>query len=122
DNRFSEGATSWQQISGQDAKTVANQRLVLLIGSWLLGLLAVASVAVLVGGTPGLVAAVLLAEYLALALIAAAAGLVAGWLAAPLLTSPSFFAGLVGTLGAPSLTVPEAGLVAAVALAVAVAA
>jgi ABC-type lipoprotein release transport system permease subunit len=139
DNRFSEGATSWQEISGQDAKMVASQRLVLLIGSWLLGLLAVASVAVLAGGrmaeqtrrvgllkavgsTPGLVAAVLLAEYLVLALIAAAAGLVAGSLAAPLLTSPSFFAGLVGTLGAPSLTVPEVGLVAAVALAVAAAA
>ncbi len=138
-SRFSDGATSWLEISGQDAKMVASQRLVLLIGSWLLGLLAVASVAVLVGGrmaeqtrrvgllkavggTPGLVAAVLLAEYLVLALVAAAAGLVAGWLAAPLLTSPSFFAGLVGTLGAPSLTVPEVGLVAAVALAVAAAA
>jgi len=41
-----------------------------------------------VGGTPGLVAAVLLAEHLAVAVAAAAAGLLAGWLAAPLLTSP----------------------------------
>jgi putative ABC transport system permease protein len=66
--------------------------------SLLLGLLAAASVAVLVGGrmaeqarrvgllkavggTPGLVAAVLLAENLFLALIAAAAGLAAGRLA-----------------------------------------
>ena len=55
-----------------------------------------------VGGTPGLVAAVLLAENLLLALVAAAAGLAAGWLAAPLLTSPG--AGLVGAPGAPSLT------------------
>jgi putative ABC transport system permease protein len=134
---FAAGGTSWQQIRDQDIKMVANQRLVLLIGSWLLGLLAVASVAVLVGGrmadqtrrvgllkavgsTPGLVAAVLLAEYVVLALIAAAGGLVAGSLAAPLLTSPSFFAGLVGTPGTPPLTMATAEVVVAVALAVAV--
>ena len=52
-----------------------------------------------VGGTPALVAGVLLAEYLALALIAAAAGLVTGRLAAPLLTDPG--TGLLGTAGAP---------------------
>ena len=69
-------------------------------------LLAVASVAVLAGGrmaeqtrrvgqlkaagaTPALVAAVLLAEYLFLALVAAAAGLVIGWLAAPLSPAPA---------------------------------
>src|SRR6185437_11612367 len=69
------------------------------------------------GGTPGLIAAVLLAENLALALVAAAAGLAAGWLAAPLLTSPG--AGLVGAAGAPSLTPSTIGLVAAMALAVA---
>ncbi len=102
-----------------------------------LGLLAVASVAVLaggrmaehtrrvgllkaVGGTPGLVAVVLLAENLVLALVAAAAGLAIGWLAAPLITNPG--AGLVGTPGAPSLTLSIAGLVVAVALVVALAA
>ena len=64
---------------------VQDQQLVLLSGSWLVGSLAVASVAVLVGGqmadqsrrvgllkavggTPGLVAAVLLAEYVVVAL------------------------------------------------------
>jgi ABC-type lipoprotein release transport system permease subunit len=137
DDRFSSGATSWQEIRDQDTKMMANQRLVLLIGSWLLGLLALASVAVLVGGriadqtrrvgvlkaaggTPGLIAAVLLAEYLFLALLAAAAGLMAGWQAAPLLARPSFFAGLAGTPGAPRLTISTAGLVVAVALAVAV--
>ena len=90
-----------------------------VIGSRLLALLAVASVAVLVGGrmadqtrrvgllkavggTPRLVAAVLLAEYVVVALLAAAAGLAAGWLAAPLLTDPG--AGLLGSAGAPSLT------------------
>jgi putative ABC transport system permease protein len=73
-----------------------------------------------VGSTPGLVVAVLLAENLILALAAAAAGLAAGWLAAPLITSPG--AGLVGSPGAPSLTLPTAGLVVGVALAVALAA
>jgi ABC-type lipoprotein release transport system permease subunit len=77
-----------------------------------------------VGGTPGLVAAVLLAENLLVALLvalaAAAAGLVAGWLAAPLITSHG--AGLVGTAGAPSLTLPAAALVVGVALTVALAA
>jgi putative ABC transport system permease protein len=128
---------AWQDVRDQDATLVTNSQQDLLIGSWLLGLLAVASVAVLVGGrmaeqtrrvglvkavggTPGLIAAVLLAENLVLALIAAAAGLAAGWRAAPLLTSPG--AGLVGAPGAPSLTTLTVALVAATALAVALAA
>jgi putative ABC transport system permease protein len=130
---------SWEFIRGLDTQVVTNEQLVMLVGSWLLGLLAVASVAVLVGGrmaeqtrrvgllkavggTPGLVAAVLLAEYLVLALIAAAAGLAAGWLATPLLTRPSLFPGLARAPGAPPLTVPAVALVVAAALAVAVAA
>jgi ABC-type lipoprotein release transport system permease subunit len=125
---------SWQDIRKGHDKVVQDQQLVLQIGSRLLGLLAVASVAVLVGGrmgdqtrrvgllkavggTPRLVAVVLLAEYLILALLAAAAGLAAGWLAAPLLTDPG--AGLLGRAGAPSLTMATAGQVTAVALGVA---
>jgi putative ABC transport system permease protein len=129
--------TSWQAVRTADGLLVTDEQQVLLPGSWLLGLLAVASVAVLVGGrmaeqtrrvgllkavgsTPGLVAAVLLAENLFLSLAAAAAGLAAGWLAAPLLTSPG--AGLVGVPGAPSLSLSTVELVVAVALAVALAA
>jgi putative ABC transport system permease protein len=128
---------SWPSIAAADGLLVQDEQQVLAPGAWLLGLLAVASVAVLVGGriaehsrrtgllkavgaTPGLVAVVLLAENLILALAAAVAGLAAGWLAAPLLTSPG--AGLVGTPGAPSLTLPDAALVMALALAVAMAA
>jgi putative ABC transport system permease protein len=128
---------SWQAISTADALLITDQQQVLSVGAWLTGLLAVASVAVLaggrmaeqtrrvgllkaVGGTPGLVAAVLLAENLLVALAAAAAGLLAGWLAAPLITNPG--AGLVGTPGVPSLTLSTAGLVVGVALAVALAA
>ncbi len=107
---------------------------ILLVGSWLLALLAIGSLATLVGGrmadqlrrvgllkavgsTPALIASVLLAEYLAVALMAAVAGLAAGRLAAPLLTSPG--AALLGTAGAPQLSAATIGLVVAVALAVA---
>jgi putative ABC transport system permease protein len=125
---------SWQDIRDRHDQVVKDMAEVLQIGSWLLGLLAVASVAVVVGGrmadqtrrvgllkavggTPRLVAVVLLAEYMALALLAAAAGLAAGWLAAPLLADPG--AGLLGSAGAPSLTVSTVGVVTAVALGVA---
>jgi predicted lysophospholipase L1 biosynthesis ABC-type transport system permease subunit len=128
---------SWQSIEQQSAQLVATQRRVLLTGAWLLGLLAVASVAVLVGsrmadqtrrvgllkavgGTPSLVAAVLLAEYVVVALLAAAAGLALGRLNAPLLIDSS--AGMLGRAAPPPLTLSTVGLVTAVALAVAVAA
>jgi putative ABC transport system permease protein len=73
-----------------------------------------------VGGTPSLVAAVLLAEYVVVALLAAAAGLALGRLSAPLLIEGS--AGLLGRAAAPPLTLSTVGLVTAVALGVAVAA
>jgi ABC-type lipoprotein release transport system permease subunit len=128
---------AWQNIKAESAELVENQRRALLTGAWLLVVLAVASVAVLVGGrmadqirrvgllkavggTPGLVASVLLAEYVVVALVAAAVGLVLGRLAAPLITDPS--AGLLGRGGTPTLTVSTIGLVTAVALGVAVAA
>ncbi len=128
---------SWPNIARQDGLVVTIEQRVLLAGSWLLALLAIASITVLVGGrmaaqtrrvgllkavgaTPGLVAAVLLVEHLAVALIASAAGLAVGWLAAPLLTNAG--AGLLGSAPGPSITVPDAGLVVAAALAVAVAA
>jgi putative ABC transport system permease protein len=127
----------WQDIRDVSANLVENQRRALLTGAWLLALLAVASVAVLVGGrmadqmrrvgllkavggTPGLVAAVLLAEYVLVALLAAAAGLAIGFLIAPLLTDAS--AGLLGSADTRTVTLSTVGLVTAVAVAVAVAA
>jgi putative ABC transport system permease protein len=126
---------TWQDILDMHTNVVQDQRIALLSGSWLVGSLAVASVAVLAGGrmadqtrrvgllkavgvTPSMVAAVLLAEYVVVALLATAAGLAAGWLAAPLLTDTS--ASLVGSAGTPSLTMSRVGLVTAVALGVAV--
>ena len=125
---------SWQNIRAGHQGVVSSQQRVLQIGSRLLGLLAVASVSVLVGGrmaeqtrrvgllkavggTPSLVAAVLLAEYMFVAMLAAAAGLGAGWLAAPLLTDAG--TSLLGRAGPPSLTLATAGAVTALALAIA---
>jgi ABC-type lipoprotein release transport system permease subunit len=127
----------WQAIQTGSGLLVQDEQQVLSPGAWLAGLLAIASVAVLaggrmaertrwvgllkaVGGTPGTVAVVLLAENLVLALLAAAAGLAIGWLTAPLVASPG--AALVGTPGAPAFTLSTVGLVVAVALVVALAA
>ena len=126
---------TWQSILADATELATDSQILLLIGAWLLGLLAVASLSVLVGGrmadqtrrvgllkavggTPGLVAAVLLAEYLLVAVVAAAAGLAIGALTAPLLTESS--AGLIGSAGTPSLTWSTVALVTAVALGVAV--
>jgi putative ABC transport system permease protein len=124
----------WQDIQAGSGLLVQDEQSVLSPGAWLAGLLAIASVAVLAGGrmaerirrvgllkavgaTPGTVALVLLAENLALALLAAAAGLAIGWAAAPLVASPG--AALLGTAGSPSLTLPIAVEVVALALIVA---
>jgi putative ABC transport system permease protein len=127
---------AWQALQTGSGTLVQDEQRALSTGALLAGLLAIASVAVLAGGrmaerirrvgllkavgaTPGTVALVLLAENLALALIAAVAGLVIGWLVAPLVASPG--AALVGSPGAPSPTIPIAAEVVAVALIVALA-
>jgi ABC-type lipoprotein release transport system permease subunit len=129
------GLVSWEEILADATELARDSQILLLIGAWLLGLLAVASLSVLVGGrmadqtrrvgllkavggTPGLVAAVLLAEYVLVAIVAAAAGLAVGSLTAPLLTGSS--AGLIGSAGTPSMTISTVGAVTAVALAVAI--
>ena len=126
---------SWQDISNEDAKTTAIVQLVLFTGSGLLALLALASVAVLVGGrmaeqsrrvglmkaaggTPELVAAVLMLEHVIIGIAAAGIGLLAGWLTAPLLDGPG--AGLLGTAGTPALGPDSTGLVLLLALGVAI--
>jgi putative ABC transport system permease protein len=128
---------TWQDILAGHDKLFENKQDALLFGSSLLSLLALAGIAVLVGGrmadqrrrvgllkavggTPRLIAAVLLAEYVAVALFGAAAGLALGRLVAPLLTDPG--AGLVGSAGPVPFTMSTVGLVTAAALAVAVAA
>lgn len=133
----SAAVTSWQAYATAAGQLVADEQQVLSPGAFLAALLAIASVAVLaggrmaeqtrrtglikaVGGTPGVVAAVLLAEYVFLALVSAVVGLAIGRLAAPLITNPG--AGLVGSPGAPSLTGHTVAEVVVVALVVALAA
>ncbi len=124
----------WQSISAKEALIISVEQDVLLTGSSLLGLLALASVALLVGGRmeeqtrrvgllkaagamPGLVTGVLLAQQVVLAVAGAGVGLLIGWLTAPLLTNPG--ASLVGAPGAPALGLPTIGIVVAAAVAVA---
>ncbi len=126
---------SWQRIRDGDAQVIAKVQEVLITGSWLLALLAIASVVVLaggrmaeqtrrvgllkaVGGTPGLVAVVLIFEHALVGLCAAGVGLLAGWLTAPLLDGPG--AGLIGAPTPPSLSAAAVGSVVALALGVAI--
>ena len=126
---------SWEEIRAEATELARDSQILLLIGAWLLGLLAVAGISVLVGGrmadqtrrvgllkaiggTPGLVAAVLLAEYVLVALVGAAAGLAVGSLTAPWLSGSS--AGLLGSAGTPPMTLSRLGFVTAVALGIAV--
>lgn len=126
-----------QYVRDADTRVIANVQLFLFTGSSLLALLALASVAVLVGGrmaeqtrrvgllkavggTPLLVAVVLLFENAIIGLAAAGAGLAAGRLAAPSIDGPG--AGLLGTPAAPSVDGSMVAIVVAMALAVAIAA
>jgi putative ABC transport system permease protein len=128
---------AWQGIRDANADVVANVQTVLVTGSVLLDLLAISSVVVLVGarmaeqtrrvglikavgGTPTLVALILLFEHVVVALCGAAVGLLAGWLAAPLIDAPG--AGLLGAPSVPPLTGSTVGTVVVIALAVALAA
>jgi putative ABC transport system permease protein len=125
---------SWQQIRDADAEVTRSARAALQVGAVLLALLAVAGLSVLagrrsfeqtrrvgllkaVGGTPGVIALVLLVEHLLLSILAAGAGLGAGRLLAGRFTAPS--AGLLGTPGTAALTGSAVGLVTAAALLVA---
>jgi ABC-type antimicrobial peptide transport system permease subunit len=129
--------SNWEGIASEDALLVQDGRGVLQPGALLLALLAIASVAVLVGrrlseyarrvgllkavgGTPSVVAATFLAENLVLALLAAVVGLVAGWLVSPLLTSPG--AALIGIAGAPPISLSATAEVVGLAIVVALAA
>jgi putative ABC transport system permease protein len=124
---------SWQRVGVATSRVTESEEAILLLGSSLLALLAIASVAVLAGGrmagqvrrvgllkavgaTPGLVAVVLLAEHLLVAVAAACLGLAFGWLAAPLVDNPG--AGLLGSADVP-VSLADAGTVVAVALVVA---
>jgi putative ABC transport system permease protein len=128
---------AWPLIQTADYRVIALDQKVLFIGSWLLALLAIASIAVVVGGrmaeqtrrvgllkavggSPTFVAAVLVSENLLLALAAAIIGLLAGAQLAPTLASPGH--GLLGVAAVPPLPIGSIVLVVGVAIAVASAA
>ncbi|MEU5566489.1 ABC transporter permease [Micromonospora musae] len=128
---------SWKAIAETDGKLVRKAHTALLLGSWLLTMLAVASVASIVAGRiveqrrrvgllkavgagPAMIAAVHLAEYLVVGLAAAGVGLAAGWLAAPALTNPG--AGLLGSTGVHPPALRTVVTVTTLALAIAAAA
>ena len=107
----------WQRIAEQDSVMLRDSQPILVVGSWLLSFLAIAGVAALaagraakqtrrvgllkaVGATPGLIAVVLLAEYLALALLADALGLTVARLVEPAIINPS--ASLITTATGPT--------------------
>ncbi|RBQ16741.1 ABC transporter permease [Spongiactinospora rosea] len=123
---------SWQFTAQQDMTILRNSEPILVIGSWLLGFLAVTGVVALaagraaeqtrragllkaVGATPGLIAVVLLTEYLALALAGDALGLLIARLAMPAIASPT--ASRIGDAAGPG----GVTIVIATALAMAVA-
>jgi putative ABC transport system permease protein len=116
----------WQDIAARQAEQLANERTAVVFGSTLLVLLALATLVVLVGGrmseevrrvgmlkaagaTPGFVTRLLLASYLAIGMAAAVAGLGAGRLLTPRLVTLS--GGLLGHVGATSVTATDAAAV-----------
>ncbi|MFB4319214.1 FtsX-like permease family protein [Actinomadura sp. 21ATH] len=131
-----EDVRSWQDMGSYATAELHLANGTLLGGTWALAILAGMSVALLVGGrlaeqgrrvgllkvagaTPATVAAVLLAEHLAIAVAAAVLGVLGGWAAAPLLTAPN--AGLLDA-GTPSPSPATVLIVLAVALGVTAAA
>ncbi|TMR88746.1 ABC transporter permease [Nonomuraea basaltis] len=124
---------SWQFRAQRDMAILRGTQPILVLGSWLLSFLAVTGVAALaagraveqtrragllkaVGATPGLIAAVLLTEYLAVALLADVLGLVITRLTVPVIASPT--ASRIGDIGGPTGPVIAATTVLAVAVAV----
>ena len=127
--------TPWQDIAGRQAEQLVNERVAVVFGSTLLIILALATLVVLVGGrmtdevrrvgmlkaagaTPGFVTRLLLTSYLAIGLLATALGIAAGRLFAPRLVTLS--AGLLGHVGATTLTMSQAATVTGCVLAVVV--
>ncbi|MFI1994933.1 FtsX-like permease family protein [Actinoplanes sp. NPDC020271] len=125
---------SWEQIRDADAGVIRSAQAALQVGAVLLALLAVAGLTVLagrrtieqsrrvgllkaIGGTPELIAAVLLVEHLLLAVLAAAAGLSLGRHLTGRFTDPG--AGLLGAPGPATLTGTSMIVVTAAALLVA---
>ena len=123
----------WQEMAARQAEQLSNERTVVVFGSTLLVILALATLVVLVGGRmsdevrrvgmlkaagagPGFVAGLLLTTYLAIGLVAAVVGLASGLLLTPRLVGLS--AGLLGREGTTSVTLSDCLVVTGSILAV----
>ncbi|MCC5581055.1 ABC transporter permease [Microtetraspora sp. AC03309] len=124
---------SWQFTAEQDTVILKNSQPILVVGSWLLSFLAITGVAALaagrsveqtrragllkaVGAAPGLIATVLLTEYLALALAGDALGLMIARLTVPTIASPT--ASRIGDAAGPGGATVATATVLAVVVAV----
>ncbi|MGW0431492.1 FtsX-like permease family protein [Micromonospora sp. NPDC003197] len=123
------------QIADVNGRLNKKAQETLLVGSWMLTVLALAGVVGIVAGRiigqrrrvgllkavgagPAMIAAVHLAEYLVIGLAAAGIGLAVGWLAAPPLFRPT--AGLIGSVGVqPPMRMVAAAIALALGIAVA---
>ncbi|CAL9627215.1 FtsX-like permease family protein [Streptomyces sp. enrichment culture] len=125
---------AWQTFVDGDTRLLRAVRPTLVIGGWLLAAAALVTLASLaavraprdhrraalfkaVGATPRTVAALLLAQYLLLAVAATAAGVTAGCLTAPALADPG--AGLLNEAGPPATGIVVAATLLAVLVALA---
>ncbi|CAL9403456.1 FtsX-like permease family protein [Streptomyces sp. enrichment culture] len=125
---------AWQTFVDGDTRLLRAVRPTLVIGGWLLAAAALVTLASLaavraprdhrraalfkaVGATPRTVAALLLAQYLLLAVAATAAGVTAGCLTAPALADPG--AGLLNEAGPPATGIVVAATLLAVVVALA---
>ncbi|MGW7685809.1 FtsX-like permease family protein [Kribbella sp. NPDC054772] len=124
---------AWRFLATQDKVILRGTQPILVVGGWLLGFLAVTGIAALatgraveqtrragllkaVGATPGLIGAVLLTEFLALALVAEGLGLLVARLVEPAIANPT--ASRIGDIVGP--TGPTVLATTALALGVAV--
>lgn len=123
----------WQNVLQTDTAMIEDTQPALVIGGWLLAVAATVTLAALataratrdnrraallkaVGAGPGTVTVVLLAQYLLLTFLATALGLAAGTLAAPHLVDPS--AGLLDIVSPPDSGTVSAAVFLAVVVAV----
>ncbi|MFI1851433.1 FtsX-like permease family protein [Streptomyces sp. NPDC020480] len=122
----------WQNVLQTDLAMIKDTQPALVVGGWLLAIAAIVTLAALattraardnrraallkaVGAGPATVTAALLAQYLLLTLLASALGLTAGTLAAPRLVDPS--AGLLNSVSPPDSDTVTAAIFLAVVVA-----
>ncbi|MER6089684.1 FtsX-like permease family protein [Streptomyces bluensis] len=126
-------AHAWQDVLQTDKAMIRDIQPALVVGGWLLAVAAIVTLAALataraardnrraallkaVGAGPAAITAALLTQHLLLTLLATAIGLTSGTLSAPLLVDPS--AGLLNTVGSLDFSTAFAAVLLAIVVAV----